>query len=211
MQRNTIYSLFQHMWIVFALLQASLAFSVPRYYSIEMVVFSRPNLAGSFESIELSKLATAPISRGLLVQKSMALADGLSLLPKSSFQLKNAATKIRTKLGGRILFHSRWMHPLKGTQASNPWYRITGKSHDKVILDGYIKLSIDRYIEITTDLRISYPQNIDENQTFFAFQLNEFRKFRSKDIQYFDHPAMGIIIKATKSEMEIESTNSYNE
>ena len=121
----------------------------------------------------------------------------LKALPNSSRILRNAALRIQTQLNGQILFHKRWIHPLTKNQKSNPWFRINGVAGRDFQLNGYLRWSIDRFIEVDADLRVTRSgvrQAPDGSSLDEVYRLKEFRKMSSKDIHYLDHPAFGVII-----------------
>ena len=72
-------------------------------------------------------------------------------------------------------------------------------SGDGLSLTGYLRLSIDRFIEVDTDLRVTRSgvrQAPDGTTIDEVYILREFRKMSSKDLHYLDHPAFGVIIAA---------------
>jgi hypothetical protein len=99
-------------------------------------------------------------------------------------------------------------------------------------LSGTLKLSVSRYLHLESDLhikrRITRQEVIEESPppdsggfgSFFGmpkeptpiliersvlqdYRLFETRRMRSKEIHYFDHPLMGIVVKVTPYELEI--------
>ena len=103
-------------------------------------------------------------------------------------------------------------------------------------LSGTLKLSVSRYLHFETDLhmkqRITRQEVIEqspppgENSGFGSFfgmakeltpitierpvlqdyRFFESRRMRSKEIHYFDHPLMGVIVKVTPYELELPPT-----
>ncbi|KPJ94316.1 MAG: hypothetical protein AMJ53_05510 [Gammaproteobacteria bacterium SG8_11] len=99
-------------------------------------------------------------------------------------------------------------------------------------LSGTLKLSVSRYLHLESDLHIklrttkqevieeSPPPETGGFGSFFGmsreptpimierpllqdYRLFETRRMRSKEIHYFDHPLMGIIVKVTPYELEV--------
>ncbi|WP_455204790.1 CsiV family protein, partial [Kaarinaea lacus] len=100
-------------------------------------------------------------------------------------------------------------------------------------LSGTLKLSVSRYLHLESDLHIkqvamqqevleeappsksggfgsffgmsSEPTPIMiERQVLRDYPLFETRRMRSKELHYFDHPKMGIVVKVTPFELEVE-------
>ncbi len=65
-------------------------------------------------------------------------------------------------------------------------------------LDGRIKVSLSRYLDVDTDLvfrdHALLPGSDGAAQGFHAFRLTEFRRMKSRTIHYLDHPVFGVVI-----------------
>ncbi len=179
-----------------AALMTSVVQAEVRPYALEVLVFARPEPVQSITEVFPATEPKPPKSFDL----SFALDSGfknLTTLPNSSRTLKNAGLRIQTQLNGQILFHKRWIHPLTKNQRSNPWFRITGVASRDFQLNGYLRWSIDRFIEVNADLRVTrlgVRRAPDGTSLDEVYHLKEFRKMSSDDIHYLDHPAFGVII-----------------
>ena len=184
-------------------LTTSFAYADIRPYALEVLVFSRPEPVQSITEIFPVTEPEEPQNFDL----QFALDSGfnnLKPLPESSHILRNSALRIQTQLKGQVLFHERWIHPLTKKQLLNPWFRISGMGEDGFSLKGYLRWSIDRFIEVDTDLRVTRTgirQAPDGTLIDEVYVLREFRKISSKDIHYLDHPAFGVIIAAEPIEL----------
>ena len=180
------------------MLVAAITQADPRPYALEVLVFSRVEPGHTITEVFPSADPVAPESFDLL----FALDSGyknLRQVPVYSQVLNNAATQILTQTGGRVLFHKRWIHPLTKNQNSNPWFQITGTGRLGETLRGYLRWSIDRYIELDADLRLTRrDMHMSKSGESLPeiYQIREFRKMSSKDIHYLDHPAFGMLIAA---------------
>ena len=188
-------------WIVRFLittLTTSFAYAEVRPYALEVLIFSRPEPVQSITEVFPETEPEAPQSFDLQVALDSGF-NNLTPLPNAGHILRNSALRIRTQINGQVLFHKRWIHPLTKKQQSNPWFRISGISEDGLSLRGYLRWSIDRFIEVDTDLRVTRAgirQRPDGKPVNEVYLLREFRKMSSKDIHYLDHPAFGVIIAA---------------
>lgn len=101
-------------------------------------------------------------------------------------------------------------------------------------ISGTLKLSVSRYLHLESDLHVkmkttvqevieeSPPQESGGFGSFFGisseptpitierpvlqdYRLFETRRMRSKEIHYFDHPLVGIVVKVTPYELEVPS------
>ena len=128
--------------------------------------------------------------------------------------LLNSALRIQSQLNGEVLFHQRWIHPLTENQTDNPWFQISGSGPNGFKLNGYLRWSIDRYIELDADLRVtreSVRQATDDTPLNEVYVLKEFRKMSSKDIHYLDHPAFGVLIAAEPIQLATPQAPPANE
>ena len=135
-------------------LTTSFAYAEVRPYALEVLIFSRPEPVQSITEVFPVTEPEAPQSFDLQVALDSGF-NNLTPLPDSGRILRNSALRIRTQLNGQVLFHKRWIHPLTKKQQSNPWFRISGITEDGLSLRGYLRWSIDRFIEVDTDLRVT--------------------------------------------------------
>ena len=185
------------------LLMTTVAYADVRPYALEVLVFSRPEPVQSITEVFPATEPQAPESFDLLFALNSGYKN-LTPLPDSSRVLNNSALRIQTQLNGQILFHKRWIHPLTENQQANPWFQISGMADNGFSLNGYLRWSIDRFIEINADLRVTRAgvrQAPDGTPLDEVYVLREFRKMSSKDIHYLDHPAFGVIIAAEPIEL----------
>lgn len=170
----------------------------PRYYALEVLIFSRPNLVALQEERWPTTAPAAPMNLSL-VNAARAGYDNLVLLPANRRTLADAAYQIRMQMNGSVLFHERWIHPLTPNQADNPWFRVEGQGRDGGQLTGFLRWSIDRFIEVDADLRLAFTDPLTREKR--VFRITEFRKLSSKDTHYLDHPAFGMIVQADPIEV----------
>jgi hypothetical protein len=188
-------------WLV-----ASQAFAEVRPYALEVLIFARPEPVHSIQERFPTEAPEAPerhLDFDFAVNSNY---QNLRALPNYTHVLANEASRIQSQLGGRILFHARWVHPLTKGQANNPWFRIQGQS-GAFSLDGYLRWSIDRFIELDADLRVTRAgvRMTPEGTALDAvYQLDEFRKMASVDVHYLDHPAFGVLIASEAIEQASE-------
>lgn len=185
----------------FAVLGLLLSVAMPllasdtRPYAIELLIFVREEPVQSIDEVFPKAAPTAPSARRFIDALAQP-GSGLIPLPSAEHVLGEAARQLRRGLDAEILFHQRWIHDLKAPSAVIPWYAIKGLSQRGIALDGFMRWSIDRFIELDADFRVTrvLGRAQDGSPNTEVYRLREFRKMSSKDIHYLDHPAFGVII-----------------
>ena len=116
--------------------------------------------------------------------------------------------RIRLEKSGQyqILYHAAWQQPVSQPDEAYPVRLTNGKafsraSPDAPALDGSLRLSKERFFQIDLELLYYYPapaSNPDEEPAGsdgLLLQIN--RKLRSGDLNYIDHPLIGILAQVT--------------
>jgi hypothetical protein len=187
-------------------LMALPALAEVRPYALEVLIFARPEPIHSISELFPTEAPEAPEQHLDFDFALQSNYQNLRALPNYSHVLANEASRIQSQLGGRIVFHARWVHPLTQGQANNPWFRIQGQS-GTFSLDGYMRWSIDRFIELDADLRVrraGVRTSPDGTAIDAVYRLTEFRKMASVDVHYLDHPAFGVLIASEAIEQASE-------
>lgn len=106
--------------------------------------------------------------------------------PVATSRLGGAASKLRTGGGYRVLAHSAW------TQGPAAWNSRRGVSARELGLpgiEGKVILERGQYLHLGVDL------TIDDGGR--RYRINEVRRVKPDEVQYFDHPAVGVIAVVT--------------
>jgi hypothetical protein len=139
--------------------------ATPRY-TVEIIVFRSGNEAA---------LAAGASSSG----------DGgadVAATPVAPSRLGGAAAKLRSGGGYRVLAHAAW------TQGPAAWNSRRGVSVERLGLpgiEGKVILERGQYLHLGVDL------TIDDGGK--RYRINEVRRVKTDEVQYFDHPAVGVI------------------
>lgn len=182
----------------------------PPWFDVEVIAFSR-----DVESAGGSELWPAdpgtPYMDGAWYLQPWGAGNGgrgYSQLPESQWQMKPEAHSIRQ--GRRLdpLIHVAWRQPVLSPRSAHPVVLRSAKrnSADQPLLQGVIKVSINRYLHVDLDLLLQgAPKQPGENGGFFPgrFQTYRFqahRRMRSGEIHYIDHPLMGVLILINRFE-----------
>lgn len=124
------------------------------------------------DSSGLEHVAALPIKvfTGPLPAELAAVADlqpdqeqPFMFLPEDQHQLSAIAARISRQNDFRLLFHQRWNQPMVDRQQASHLLIRAGQQFDSHFeLEGSIKLSVERYLHLDTDLWLS--RFIDKNQ-----------------------------------------------
>ncbi|MFD2165980.1 CsiV family protein [Thalassotalea euphylliae] len=83
-------------------------------------------------------------------------------------------------------------------------------------LEGYFRLHLNHYLHITADFNVAVPTKDADPIEAFQYQLIPFSQHKrviSKEVHYFDHPYMGMIVQIrryTKPEPDVEEITEEN-
>jgi hypothetical protein len=143
----------------------------PARYSVEIVVFRTGDVPGD----STTALIDPP-------------AAGLQATVSANRRLGDAASRLRAAGGYRVLAHAAW------TQAPAAWNSRRGVPVSQLDIDGSglsgtVILERGQYLHLGFDLRVT-----DGSRTWV---VNEVRRVKTNERQYFDHPAVGIIALVT--------------
>lgn len=161
----------RYAWLLLALLAwpAFTQQAQPARYNVEIVVF---------RTSEMPPSDSPAASAG---------SSGIPASPVSAGRLSDVASRLRAAGGYRVLGHAAW------TQAPAPWNSRRGVSLGEVGLgnglSGSVILERGQYLHLGFDLKYSEGGR--------SWVVNEVRRVKTGERQYFDHPALGIIAIVT--------------
>ncbi len=118
--------------------------------------------------------------------------------------LTNEAKKIRSSKNYRILAHKAWRQA--GLDTDNAFYVPVNSSNESGSrISGGIKVALERYLHVYTDLTYSKPRNTFsatdtmgsvDRSSHKDFSIKDRRRMRSREIHYLDHPLVGMLVIA---------------
>ena len=136
-------------------------------------------------------------------------------LPEESFTLQTQARRIKSRAGGRILFHGRWLQSVPPREAPLPVMLPAG-AHSGVgkELSGSVAVTLGRYLHFRTALNYTAPAlgarplqvafspegnalpvNDAEGYGPGFMTLAQSRRMRSEELHYLDHPKLGVVVR----------------
>ncbi len=178
-------------------------------YQIDVVIFSHltPQTVGAEQWPTVADDLTTPALSGQTAQ----------LLPKSDAVLNAQAADLSRQPGFHVVSHIAWREHLTGEEQAfilrdGNLYNSAGTLIAKNLnanttpINGNIDITLGHYIDMKMNLFLvestAALKQLDSSGYFnkvtqptFAFQLKESRRMRSRELDYFWHPVMGVLVK----------------
>ena len=155
-------------------------------YEVEVIVLE--NLQQDLNGGELwARDRVKPIEADL--SEAVIVADA----PAES-ALAETAKRIQDDGRYRILLHKRWVQNPEA-KTSSQMVRMT----DAVELDGFLRFYLSRFLHVEVNLALS--KNTGEGlfarpaETGELYRLTQQRRVKSQEINYFDHPKFGVLVR----------------
>jgi hypothetical protein len=170
----------------------ALAFWIPvnaapatNVYDVEVLVFENriPELEGG--ELWTTERNAAPLPEpGAMAVLGAAVGD---------LALRNAAVSLEKSGEHRVLAHQRWRQSAEEKSATKPvWLRNTDGQ-----LEGSFKFYMSRFLHVDVDLVLR-----DKNEAGVNYRLVEHRRVKTQELQYFDHPKLGVLVRITQAGKE---------
>ena len=161
------------------------------WFDFEVVLFSYPP-GKNFETEDPEVLPEVvsepdPDSANGGLNNDDVEGDYAQRRPPSEFVLNGAAKKL-TRNGYTVHAHQRWRQATPPRDTDN-WYRIGDDQ-----LYGLVRVNLGRYLHFATDLVFS------DRETGLAHPIRLNRRMRSQELQYIDHPRVGVLLTALRYE-----------
>ncbi len=161
------------------------------WFDFEVVLFSYPP-GKNFETGDpeiLPEVVSEPDPDGANggLNNDDVEGDFAQRRPPSEFVLNGAVKKL-TRDGYTVHAHQRWRQATPPRDTDN-WYRIGDDQ-----LYGLVRVNLGRYLHFATDLVFS------DRETGLAHPIRLNRRMRSEELQYIDHPRVGVLLTALRYE-----------
>ena len=214
------------MLAILIMILARLGEAQTTWYTVELIVFQHLSNDGLYS--ERWPLEAGRPTIETAIQLTLAESEDPSatetpsafqLLPRSEFQLTEAAGRLKRSGGYRPLLHVAWRQPgYTRSEAKKVHihsdipnrFRISNEldlNPDHVI-DGTVRLSRSRYLHLEADLLHERETPVDSPTEVTTFRLQDSRRMRSREIHYIDHPLIGLLVLVTPYEPIEEELDS---
>lgn len=153
-------------------------------YQIEVLVFERP--VDPAAPPDATDHRPGCLARAQPPATSAGTPAAAVAVGAERFQLTAEAQALRRSGAGlRVLSHTAWHQEVSAT-ASGPWVRIGGAAGAGLI--GCLRARLTPVPEVEIDL-------IREDATGDLYPLSRTARIRPGDVHYFDHPALGALVR----------------
>ncbi|MDR2877850.1 MAG: peptidoglycan binding protein CsiV [Chromatiales bacterium] len=204
------------------------------WYEVEVIVFEHVGARSGPDSSKFETRAfpqgitlspALPITNDVAPSPDATPTESSRLafqkLANSQLRLQNAMQRLKVTPRYRPLLHTGWRQPAT-TAAGFPGVQLSSDKGDGAMpvtlpgetqdLEGIIRLSRGRFLNLSVDLRLRQPG--EPTRSFFGHQtepdriyrLQQTRRARSGELQYFDHPRFGAIVLITPYELKTART-----
>jgi len=183
----------------FALAQQSAPSASP-VYNVEVVVFRALGAIGSPENwaTQTREAATAAEDDTPVAAADTGAPRLVATVASADFKLAEIESRLRASGGYQPIAHAAWQ------QTASPWGSKMGLALDKLGisaagLSGSVALERGQYLHLGLDLNYapaSAPAGLSAGPGT-VFILNETRRVKFFERNYFDHPAFGVIAIVT--------------
>jgi len=184
------------------------------YYQIEMLCFEHthsqrfneevwPQFVGNFDTAGALYLDPALITLAEL-NNSFHYNTHLPSLDKKEFLLQQHAKVIKRSNNYRFVMQKAWVQPLVAGKRSNAVYMQGGHSYRSLLSKAYDAVmvwEIEGLISFKpvhnlyhAELDLVYRLPPETKQAVNEFRITRKARLKVKDIYYFDHPIIGIIL-----------------
>ena len=174
--------------------------SAPPGYHIEIIVFRANSAQGGAENWSAEASANNTVGEESSSGSSQ-VGHFIDTLPPAQFQLTDLETKLRSSGGYVPVAHVAWAQTASawGTRAGFPLQKL---GIDVPGLSGTVYLERGQYLHLGMALNyaIASPPTGLGAGPGTSFTLNENRRVRFYERNYYDHPAFGVIALVTPAQ-----------
>lgn len=152
-------------------------------------------------------------------------SDGYNVSAPDQLFLTNQYNKISNKQQYTVLMHKGWVIPRATLNNGILLHLFGGKRYDNSVdtqssidgsasysttalseLDGTVRIKLNRYFNLSFNLMLNEPnsliKSLSDNDYFasntapyISFKLMQTRRMRSNELNYIDHPLLGVLVK----------------
>jgi len=186
----------------------------PQLYQVELIIFTHITEKSNRAELTSNQIRWPNIqnSQTLINPPEIINAQDIypyTLLPQTKMKLNRNTDILSNHDQYQVLMHLAWVEPITNQpervqiQNNNDQQTDNSSPNRPWEISGLLTLSKNKYITVKTNLVLSLPSselisNSGFQQDPYAyFQLNQTRRIRSKELNYFDHPAFGMLLQIT--------------
>jgi hypothetical protein len=169
-------------------------------YNVEIIVFRALTAQGDAENWS-EEAASRSVAGDESASGSLQVGRFAGLLPAAAYQLNEIESRLRASGAWQPVAHAAWSQTASawGTRAGFPLNRL---GIDVPGLSGNVYLEHGQYLHLGMSLNwvMENPPDGLGAGPGTAFALNETRRVRFYERNYYDHPAFGVIALVTPAQ-----------
>jgi hypothetical protein len=161
-------------------------------YEVEILVFENqlPDLQGGELLTHDTAKPLHPISD---------TAEPPQNIPGDSYMQPTLTTLLQKDGHYRILAHARWLQSLDAKDIAKPVRITSGSPANPGEIDGTIRFFMSRFLHLSVNLQFRDPASADPAAPT-VYRMNEQRRIKSLELNYFDHPRFGVLARVVPVE-----------
>jgi hypothetical protein len=169
-------------------------------YNVEMIIFRNPPSQGSGENWSTQGLSSRNIAGDETATGTAQVGHFVGVLPSSGYQLSDLENRLRSG-GYTPVAHVAWSQTASswGTRAGFPLSRL-GADVDGLTGTVFLEHGQFLHLGMTLNYAIPSPPPSLNAAPGTVFTINESRRVKYYDRNYFDHPAYGVIALVTPAQ-----------
>jgi hypothetical protein len=161
--------------------------ATPSSYDVEVVVFEN-----RLPVLEGGELWPKENLHGLI--SDIAGAADAEAAPGDA-GLATAVKALQQSKDHHVLAHYRWNQSAEARNAVRP---VRLRSGDAT-LDGVMRFYLSRFLHVELNLVLASGEGDWKSEKFAGqlYRMNEHRRVKTQEINYFDHPRLGVLVRVT--------------
>ena len=200
----------KRLWLLILLVVPVFSYAVNSnlpFYQVEIIIYKHITSSGLSSEIWTGTHPELHLNEAVNLMPPYSGTVSFVQVPSSGFRLNAEASRL-SQDGYQILMHTAWLQQFLG-QTSRPIHLYTDQTYSQgdSELDGTLTINKDTYFNVNANLILTEPMNdlsntqqvISSGDGMAHFTLSETRRMRSNELNYFDHPLMGMLILITPS------------
>ena len=171
----------------------------PRWFDIELIVFENSDQHWMASEQWPDDLEAPPFDNALDLEQQTLLVTK---------RLDGVAGRISRSSKYKLLLHTGWRQSVLPRDKA-VGVRLTTTDGNNT-LDGVVKISVERYLHVNFDLLYQKSEGsdlIDSPVNMKAYSIKGKRRIRSKELHYFDHPLVSMLVLVTPYKEKAEKVS----
>lgn len=123
---------------------------------------------------------------------------------EAGLQFEASRLKMQTDRAYTILLHTAWIQPIGPISQTGKWVHvIAGKVYNDINayeFNGFIRFSKNGFFNVDSKLYLTEPKsllNINSDSNYIIVPIEDHRHTKINEINYIDHPLLGMLIQIT--------------